>query len=144
MIDVLTGQLSTMSRHKFASNVCEKAMAVADLARRRRIIEEMLSPGSTGITLVAIMMKDQYANYVLQKAINLVEGDLLQSLVAVVMTQLVNMRRHPSTANSKQLTSIERLLKEKGFTLDAAQPLHLIISPPVSQEDETASGSPTP
>lgn len=144
MIDVLTGQLSTMSRHKFASNVCEKAMAVADLARRRRIVEEMLASGSTGITLVVIMMKDQYANYVLQKAINLVEGDLLESLVAAVMPQLINMRRHPSTANSKQLASIERLLREKGFSLDAAQPLHLVISPPVSQEDEIRSGSATP
>lgn len=144
MIDALIGQLSTMSRHKFASNVCEKVMAVADPSRRRRIVEEMLAPGSTGITLVSVMMKDQYANYVLQKAISLVEGDLLDSLVTVVIPQLANMRRHPTTANSKQLTSIERLLKEKGFNLEPPQPLHLVVSPPVSQADNIPSGSPTP
>jgi hypothetical protein len=88
------------------------------------------------------MMKDQYANYVLRKAINLVEGDLLEALIAVVMPQLVDMHLHPATANSKQLTSIER--QEKGFNSDVPQPMHLVVSPPASQEDEFAPGSAIP
>jgi pumilio RNA-binding family len=93
-----------MSRHKSASNVCEKALIAADPTRRRLLIEELLVPGSGGVIPVSVMMKDQFANYVLQKALSLVEGDLLDAMVAVVRPQLISMRRHP-TAFTKHLNS---------------------------------------
>jgi hypothetical protein len=89
------------------------------------------------------MMKDRYANYVLQEAIKFAEGDLLESLVAVVISQFISMRQNPSTANSKQLISIEQLLREKGFSLDAIQTLRIVVSPPASQ-DQAPSGFPCP
>lgn len=141
LVDAVRGQILLLSRHKFASNVCEKAIAAADSARKRSIVEEMLAPGSNGVIPVTLMMKDQYANYVLQKAINLVDGDLSEALVAVVLPQLVSMRRHPGSHNSKQLTSIERLLKERGVGVETYQPVHLAVSP---REEETSSGTPTP
>lgn len=95
-----------MSRHKSASNVCEKALIAADPTRRRLFIEEMLAPASGGVVPVSVMMKDQYANYVLQKALSLVEGELLEALLSVVRPQLVSMRRHP-TAFTKHLNSSE-------------------------------------
>lgn len=144
LVDAVRGQVLLLSRHKFASNVCEKAIAAADSARKRLIVEEMLAPGSNGVIPVSLMMKDQYANYVLQKAINLVDKDLSDALVAVVLPQLVSMRRHPGSHNSKQLTSIERLLKEKGVGVDSCPPLHLAVSTPVLRDDEPKSGSPTP
>ena len=141
LVDAVRGQILLLSRHKFASNVCEKAIAAADADRKRLIVEEMLAPGSNGVLPVTLMMKDQYANYVLQKAINLVSSDLSDALIAVVLPQLVSMRRHPGSYNNKQLTSIERLLKERGVGVDT-QPLHVAV--PTLRDEETASGSPTP
>lgn len=148
MIDSLRGNVLSMARHKFASNVCEKALLVSNDVQRRALIEEMLAPMSNGTSPVSIMMKDQYANYVLQKAISLSEPELLQALVSVVITQLATMRR-PSPnasgngANGKQIASIERLLKEKGFTVD--KPSVKISSPAgLSGSEGTSSGTPTP
>ncbi|KAG8819086.1 mRNA binding protein puf3 [Serendipita sp. 399] len=124
MIDSLMGKFLLMASHKFASNVCEKALVAADPIRRRALIEEILAPNSSGVTAASVMMCDQFANYVLQKAINVADPDHLTALVAIVLPQLVSMRRSTSTASSnKQLANIERLLKEKGFGVADVQSL---------------------
>lgn len=61
VIDTLSGHLLPMSRHKFASNVCEKALIFGDSAGRRKVIAEILGPNGDSATVVA-MMKDQFAS----------------------------------------------------------------------------------
>lgn len=51
-----------MSRHKFASNVCEKALICADPQTRRALIEEMLAIAPETITPIMTMMQDQFAS----------------------------------------------------------------------------------
>jgi hypothetical protein len=51
-----------MSRHKFASNVCEKALLTADAESRRALIQEMMTSKQDGVSPIATMMKDQYAS----------------------------------------------------------------------------------
>lgn len=62
MISKLRGQMLNMSRHKFASNVCEKALVTADFESRRLLIEEMMSPKQDGVSPIVTMMKDQFAS----------------------------------------------------------------------------------
>lgn len=51
-----------MARHKFASNVCEKALVTADPATRAILIDEILAPKQEGSGVVVQMMKDQFAS----------------------------------------------------------------------------------
>ncbi|KAJ7940588.1 ARM repeat-containing protein [Mycena leptocephala] len=104
----LRGRLLFMARHKFASNVCEKALIFADPEARRALIDEIMAPPSKpdGPTPIVTMMKDQYGNYVLQRALGVAEGDQKEALINSVRPQLMNMRRY-STAYSKHLTSSE-------------------------------------
>ena len=51
-----------MSRHKFASNVCEKALVTADPEMRRLLIDEMMAAKQDGVVPVVTMMKDQFAS----------------------------------------------------------------------------------
>lgn len=51
-----------MARHKFASNVCEKALVMADSDLRHLLIEEMMTPKADGVSPIVTMMKDQYAS----------------------------------------------------------------------------------
>ncbi|KAF8894634.1 armadillo-type protein [Infundibulicybe gibba] len=111
IISKLRGQMLQMARHKFASNVCEKALVCADLETRRVLIDEMMTPKHDGVSPIVTMMKDQYANYVLQRALAVVEGDQKEALIGRVKPQLANMRRY-SSAYSKHLVSIERLLEK--------------------------------
>ena len=62
IIDRMRGQMLQMARHKFASNVCEKALVTADSERRRVLIEEMMTPKADGVSPIVTMMKDQYAS----------------------------------------------------------------------------------
>ncbi|KAJ7109396.1 armadillo-type protein [Mycena epipterygia] len=102
----LRGRLLYMARHKFASNVCEKALIFADSDARRLLIDEIMapSPKPEGTTPIATMMKDQYGNYVLQRALGVAEGEQKETLINTVRPQLISMRRY-STAYSKHLTS---------------------------------------
>lgn len=62
IISKLKGQLLQMAKHKFASNVCEKALVMADAMDRHDLIDEILSPKQEGASAIIIMMKDQFAS----------------------------------------------------------------------------------
>ncbi|KAF7338257.1 PUM-HD domain-containing protein [Mycena venus] len=113
IIAQLRGRLLFMARHKFASNVCEKALINGDSEARRALIEEIMAAPSKpdAATPIVIMMKDQYGNYVLQRALQVAEGEQKETLINTVRPQLLSMRRY-STAYSKHLTSIERELEK--------------------------------
>ncbi|KAJ7172428.1 armadillo-type protein [Mycena filopes] len=113
VIAQLRGRLLFMARHKFASNVCEKALQFAEPEARRQLIDEIMAPAPKpdGATPIVTLMKDQYGNYVLQRALGVAEGEQKEALINTVRPQLLNMRRY-STAYSKHLTSIERELEK--------------------------------
>ncbi|KAF8654193.1 hypothetical protein AX16_003722 [Volvariella volvacea WC 439] len=111
VISRLRGQMLQMARHKFASNVCEKALVCADSESRKQLIDEIMTPKQDGVSPIVTMMKDQFANYVLQRALSVVEGEQRDILVGKVRPQLVSMRRY-SSAYSKHLVAIERLLEK--------------------------------
>lgn len=62
VISKLYGQILILARHKFASNVCEKALVCADPETRRRLIDEILVTKPDGVTPITGMMKNQYAS----------------------------------------------------------------------------------
>ncbi|KAI0256715.1 armadillo-type protein [Lactifluus subvellereus] len=104
VISKLRGQMLHMSRHKFASNVCEKALLTADTECRRALIQEMMTSKQDGVSPIATMMKDQYANYVLQRAVSVADQEQKRELISRIKPQLVSMRRY-SSAYSKHLLS---------------------------------------
>ncbi|TFL07634.1 armadillo-type protein [Pterulicium gracile] len=124
IVSKLRGQLLAMSRHKFASNVCEKALTYSDLETRRGFVEEIYTLRPDGTDPIVMMMKDQYANYVLQTALAVAEGEHKDILYNRVRPHLMNMRRY-SNAYNKHLVSIERLLEKYPF------PVALIEGPNV-------------
>ncbi|KAG9318499.1 armadillo-type protein [Chiua virens] len=110
VIAKLRGQMLNMARHKFASNVCEKALVTATTEERRGLVEEIIAPKPDGVSPIVSMMKDQFANYVLQRALTVADQDQKDQLASKIRPQLVSMRRY-SSAYSKHLISIERLLE---------------------------------
>jgi len=105
----MRGQVIHMARHKIASNVCEKALMTADPEMRKKLVDEIMTPPPGVTNPMATMMKDQFANYVLQRALSVSEGAQRALLVAKMRAQLASMRR-TSGAYSKHLASIERAL----------------------------------
>lgn len=62
VVSKIRGQILHMARHKFASNVCEKALIFTDPDSRRALIDEIMAPRPDGVTPIIAMMKDQYAS----------------------------------------------------------------------------------
>lgn len=115
VIDLAKGNVMRLSRHKFASNVMEQVVRAASQEDRYALIQEALEPvpEMTSIELqpgVVLMMKDQYANYVLQRFLELSEGMQKMRLYSVVKPALQNLKRF-STGYAKHLAAIERLLE---------------------------------
>jgi len=121
VLDRLKGNMLKMAQHKFASNVCEKALVCADPENRRRLLHEIMTPRPDGVTPVVDMMKDQFASefvtrsvtglfvdirpdYVLQRALIIAEGEDKDALYSLVRPQLIAMRRF-SNAYNKHLGS---------------------------------------
>ncbi|KAI5585410.1 hypothetical protein BDE02_06G143900 [Populus trichocarpa] len=69
IISKLSGHIVTLSQHKFASNVVEKCLEYGGATEREIIIQEILGQNEGNDNLL-IMMKDQYANYVVQKILD--------------------------------------------------------------------------
>lgn len=59
-----------MARHKFASNVCEKALITSTPEMRRALIDEIVTPKHEGANNVMMMMRDQYASKQLSNCIS--------------------------------------------------------------------------
>eukprot|EP00051_Salpingoeca_urceolata_P025131 m.446183 g.446183 ORF g.446183 m.446183 type:complete len:894 (-) comp20307_c5_seq6:127-2808(-) len=105
----VSGQILHMSQHKFASNVIEKCVIKASVSDRATLVAETLnhvesvpmpSPDGIGQTLVPtpalhIMMRDQYANYVVQRMLDLANEDQRRLLVEQIRPHTATLRSYP-------------------------------------------------
>lgn len=76
---IVENDLLKLSRQKFASNVIEKLLKYGNAYQRNTIVREMLkvanegtSQEGVGSTVLLLMVRDAYANYVVQTAIDVV------------------------------------------------------------------------
>eukprot|EP01087_Luapelamoeba_hula_P002898 TRINITY_DN1270_c0_g2_i3.p1 TRINITY_DN1270_c0_g2~~TRINITY_DN1270_c0_g2_i3.p1 ORF type:complete len:990 (-),score=152.68 TRINITY_DN1270_c0_g2_i3:865-3834(-) len=90
----LRGQIMPLSQHKFASNVVEKCVQYADENERAFIIDEILAPRADGTTALQIMMKDQYANYVVQKILDVINDQQRDVLVARIKPHIPALKKY--------------------------------------------------
>uniref|UniRef100_U5EQG3 Putative pumilio n=1 Tax=Corethrella appendiculata TaxID=1370023 RepID=U5EQG3_9DIPT len=91
LIASVRGKVLTLSQHKFASNVVEKCVTHATRGERAFLIEEVCSFNDSGLH---IMMKDQYANYVVQKMIDVSEPTQRKVLLHKIRPHTNSLRKY--------------------------------------------------
>lgn len=117
ILEVALGSIVNFSKHKFASNVIEKCIKHGSTEQRKRILHEVML-GNEDLTKesvdddspLALMMKDQYANYVIQK---LVEGfDAKSQEKKNLVVKLRQYLKQISMRNNygKHLASVEKMI----------------------------------
>ncbi|GAA5804849.1 hypothetical protein HPULCUR_010357 [Helicostylum pulchrum] len=94
IISKVRGHTLQLSKHKFASNVVEKCVAYGCQEDRQALIEEVLLNRPDGSYPLMSMMKDQYANYVVQKMLDVVDGDQRDLLVAKIKPHLQGLKKY--------------------------------------------------
>ncbi|OLL26291.1 Pumilio 2 [Neolecta irregularis DAH-3] len=120
IINVVRGQVLTLSKHKFASNVIEKCICYGSIEERQALIDEVSEPTMDGSIPLVAMMKDQFANYVVQKMLDVTEGDQRDDLVQRIRPHLQQLKKY---TYGKHLVSIERLMYLSGDRSRSASPL---------------------
>nr|CAD7409866.1 unnamed protein product [Timema cristinae] len=85
------GKVLVLSQHKFASNVVEKCVTHATRSERAVLIEEVCGFNDSALH---VMMKDQYANYVVQKMIDVSEPAQRKVLMHKIRPHLNSLRKY--------------------------------------------------
>lgn len=81
-------------RHKFASNVVEKALKHANPADKREVISEMIGDDS-GENRIQTLLRDQYGNFPVQTALAEAEKDQRDKLLSIIIPLMPNLRHTP-------------------------------------------------
>ncbi|KAL7750154.1 mRNA binding protein puf3 [Sorochytrium milnesiophthora] len=112
VIAQVRGQMLQMSKHKFASNVVEKCVAYGSKTDRQALLEEVSTTKPDGTTPLVAMMKDQFANYVVQKMLDVVDDTQREMLVNRIKPHLHSLKKY--TYGKHLITKVERLLASYG------------------------------
>ncbi|KAJ5670742.1 uncharacterized protein N7477_006105 [Penicillium maclennaniae] len=90
MCRTFAGNVASLSKQKFSSNVIEKCLRTADNASRRDMIEEMLQGNQ-----LDQMLRDSFANYVVQTAMDFADPETRQHIVDAIRPILPTIRQTP-------------------------------------------------
>jgi len=96
IVAIVRGKVCSYSQHKFASNVVEKCVTYATRQDKTVLIDEVTAYNTdNGVTTspLTIMMKDQYANYVVQKMIDVAEPSQRKLLMQRIRPHLAQLRK---------------------------------------------------
>jgi len=115
IINELKGKVLILSQHKFASNVVEKCVTYANRQERAFLIEEVCAGTDSANCSLYTMMKDQYANYVVQKMIDVAEPAQRKTLMHKIRPHIHSLRKF--TYGKHILAKLEKyLLKNSEFS----------------------------
>ncbi|KAM6280568.1 pumilio homolog 2 isoform 9-T9 [Porphyrio hochstetteri] len=90
----IRGKVLALSQHKFASNVVEKCVTHASRAERALLIDEVCCQNDGPHSALYTMMKDQYANYVVQKMIDMAEPAQRKIIMHKIRPHITTLRKY--------------------------------------------------
>ena len=76
-LQVVQAQILMFSKHKYASNVVERAIRFATDEQRRSIVSQLTTLSADGSSTLQSLIKDQFGNYVIRKFVSLYTYDIL-------------------------------------------------------------------
>ncbi|KAK9734794.1 hypothetical protein RND81_04G163500 [Saponaria officinalis] len=107
IIKELAGKIVIMSQQKFASNVVEKCLTFGDAEEREILVNEMLGTTDENEPLQA-MMKDQFANYVVQKVLETCSDEKREYILSRIKVHLNALKKY--TYGKHIVARVEKLV----------------------------------
>ncbi|KAJ3672169.1 hypothetical protein LUZ60_006890 [Juncus effusus] len=107
IIKKLAGQIVQMSLQKFASNVVEKCLTFGTPDERQILIDEMLGSTDENEPL-QVMMKDQFANYVVQKVLETCDEANRELILSRIKVHLNALKKY--TYGKHIVARVEKLI----------------------------------
>uniref|UniRef100_A0A1J3JGI3 Pumilio-like protein 1 n=2 Tax=Noccaea caerulescens TaxID=107243 RepID=A0A1J3JGI3_NOCCA len=107
IIKELAGKIVLMSQQKFASNVVEKCLTFGGPEERELLVNEMLGTTDENEPLQA-MMKDQFANYVVQKVLETCDDQRRELILTRIKVHLNALKKY--TYGKHIVARVEKLV----------------------------------
>ncbi|KFK24590.1 hypothetical protein AALP_AAs67532U001500 [Arabis alpina] len=107
IITELAGKIVQMSQQKFASNVVEKCLTFGGPEERELLVNEMLGTTDENEPLQA-MMKDQFANYVVQKVLETCDDQQRELILTRIKVHLNALKKY--TYGKHIVARVEKLV----------------------------------
>ncbi|XP_047313825.1 pumilio homolog 1-like [Impatiens glandulifera] len=107
IIRELAVNIVQMSQQKFASNVVEKCLLFGDPSQRQLLVNEMLGTTDENEPLQA-MMKDQFANYVVQKVLETCNDEQRELILSRIKVHLNALKKY--TYGKHIVARVEKLV----------------------------------
>ncbi|KAJ1558499.1 mRNA binding protein puf3, partial [Nowakowskiella sp. JEL0078] len=141
IVGKVRGQVLQMSKHKFASNVIEKCVAFGTRRDRQMLIDEVIQGKPDGTSPLVAMMKDQFANYVVQKMLEVVDGEQREMLLVRIKPHLQSLKKY--TYGKHLIAKVEKMLHQGHGGIPIMSPTqgNGIISPQMSIMSPTYGGN---
>ncbi|KAF0695395.1 Aste57867_13784 [Aphanomyces stellatus] len=112
LINKIYPDIVRFSYHKYASNVIEKCLLYASVDQLRVIMRHVMDGKSPAVECpLQVMMKDQYANYVVQKLIDVADASERDKMASIIKTQASVLKRF--TFGKHILNRLEKLTGQK-------------------------------
>ncbi|XP_014853007.1 PREDICTED: pumilio homolog 2 isoform X6 [Poecilia mexicana] len=106
------GKVLVLSQHKFASNVVEKCVIHSSRAERALLIDEVCCQKDGPHSALYTMMKDQYANYVVQRMIDMAEPAQRKIIMHKIRPHIATLRKY--TYGKHILAKLEKYYMKSG------------------------------
>ena len=112
-MEVILPLSASLACHKFASNVMETCLQQCPVEQRSALIAELIRPSDRQAPTLAAVARDQFGNYVLQRALEVATDEEKWQLVMELQPHLEGLRRsgygkHIASRVSKLLIGMAR------------------------------------
>jgi pumilio RNA-binding family len=97
IVEEMKGDVLRFSQHKFASNVIEKCLLCGTAEDKAILIEEALALNAHSDSqspALLVMMKDQFANYVVQKMLDVADSQHRRRLMMAIKPHVPSLRKY--------------------------------------------------
>uniref|UniRef100_A0A914XCA8 PUM-HD domain-containing protein n=1 Tax=Plectus sambesii TaxID=2011161 RepID=A0A914XCA8_9BILA len=90
----IKGDVLRFAQHKFASNVIEKCLTCGSADHKNALVAEVCGNPADNTTPLLIMMKDQFANYVVQKMLDVADSAHRKRMMLAIKPHIPALRKY--------------------------------------------------
>lgn len=113
IIKEIAGDVLRFSQHKFSSNVIEKILLCAQAKHKNLLISEVCGTHNDPCPPLMLMMKDQFANYVVQKMLDVADAHHRKKMLFAIKPHIPQLRKF--NYGKHIITKLEKYFNKAGI-----------------------------
>lgn len=119
IVNQIKGEVLLFAQHKFASNVIEKCLTCGEAHHKNALITEVCGNPNDIVTPLLLMMKDQFANYVVQKMLDVADSALRKKMMLAIKPHIPALRKF--NYGKHIITKLEKYFQKQNSGLTIMQ-----------------------